>query len=73
MALGYMLMLGRHLGTIDRRVRTGGWPKPEGEGLMGKVLGLVGLGAIGRGIARRASLWHADPGQRGPHRRRTGR
>ena len=53
-ALGYMLMLGRHLGTIDRRVRTGGWPKPEGEGLMGKVLGLVGLGAIGRGIARRA-------------------
>jgi D-3-phosphoglycerate dehydrogenase / 2-oxoglutarate reductase len=53
-ALGYMVMLGRHLGTIDRRVRTGGWPKPEGEGLMGKVLGLVGLGAIGRGIARRA-------------------
>ena len=53
-ALGYMLMLGRHLGTIDRRVRTGGWPKPEGEGLMRKVLGLVGLGAIGRGIARRA-------------------
>jgi D-3-phosphoglycerate dehydrogenase len=47
-------MLGRHLGTIDRHVRTGGWPKPEGEGLMGKVLGLVGLGAIGRGIARRA-------------------
>ncbi len=53
-ALGYMLMLGRHLGTIDRRVRAGGWPKPEGEGLMDKVLGLVGLGAIGRGIARRA-------------------
>ena len=53
-ALGYMLMLGRHLGMIDRRVRMGDWPKPEGEGLMGKVLGLVGLGAIGRGIARRA-------------------
>ncbi len=53
-ALGYMLMLGRHLGIIDRRVRAGGWPKLEGEGLMGKVLGLVGLGAIGRGIARRA-------------------
>ena len=53
-ALGYMLMLGRHLGMIDRQVRSGGWPKPEGEGLVGKVLGLVGLGAIGRGIARRA-------------------
>jgi D-3-phosphoglycerate dehydrogenase / 2-oxoglutarate reductase len=53
-ALGYMLMLGRHLGVIDRRVRTGGWPKLEGEGLMGKVLGVVGYGAIGRGIARRA-------------------
>jgi D-3-phosphoglycerate dehydrogenase len=53
-ALGYMLMLGRQLGVIDRRVRTGGWPKLEGEGLMGKVLGVVGYGAIGRGIARRA-------------------
>jgi D-3-phosphoglycerate dehydrogenase / 2-oxoglutarate reductase len=53
-ALGYMLMLGRHLGVIDRRVRAGGWPKLEGEGLMGKVLGVVGYGAIGRGIARRA-------------------
>jgi D-3-phosphoglycerate dehydrogenase / 2-oxoglutarate reductase len=53
-ALGYMLMLGRHLGVIDRRVRAGGWPKLEGDGLIGKVLGLVGLGAIGRAIARRA-------------------
>jgi D-3-phosphoglycerate dehydrogenase / 2-oxoglutarate reductase len=53
-ALGYILMLGRHLGAIDRQVRKGGWPKLEGEGLMGKVLGLVGYGAIGRGIARRA-------------------
>jgi D-3-phosphoglycerate dehydrogenase len=53
-ALGYMLMLGRHLALIDRRVRAGGWPKLEGEGLVGKVLGVVGYGAIGRGIARRA-------------------
>ena len=53
-ALGYMLMLGRHLGVIDRRLRAGSWPKLEGEGLMGKVLGLVGYGAIGRAIARRA-------------------
>lgn len=53
-AIGYALMLARNLAYIDRVVRAGKWPKPSSSELVGKVLGLVGLGAIGKGIARRA-------------------
>ncbi|UWZ86132.1 phosphoglycerate dehydrogenase [Occallatibacter riparius] len=53
-ALGYMLMLTRHLLEVDRAVRNGEWPKPCGLGLYGRVCGLIGFGAIGQGIARRA-------------------
>lgn len=53
-ALGYMLMLSRHLLDIDRHVREGEWPKPMGQGLYGRTCGIIGFGAIGRGIARRA-------------------
>ena len=52
-AVGYLLMLGRHLLAVDRGVRAGGWPKPEGRGLVGAVVGIVGLGAIGRATAAR--------------------
>lgn len=53
-ALGYMLMLTRHLLEVDQAVRRGDWPKPCGLGLYGRVCGLIGFGAIGQGIARRA-------------------
>lgn len=53
-AIGYMLMLTRSLLAIDQGVRAGQWPKPRGLGLFGRTLGLIGYGAIGQGIARRA-------------------
>lgn len=53
-ALGYMLILTRGLLDVDREVRAGNWPKPKGLGLSGRILGQVGLGAIGSGIACRA-------------------
>jgi D-3-phosphoglycerate dehydrogenase len=52
-ALGYMLLLSRHLHTIDASVRAGGWSKPQGRSLAGRTLAIVGLGAIGRALARR--------------------
>lgn len=52
-ALGYMLMLSRHLHTIDASVRAGGWAKPQGRSLASKTLAVVGLGAIGRAVAKR--------------------
>ena len=52
--IGYVLMLARDLGLTDRAVRRGEWPKPRSRELPGQTLGMIGLGAIGRGIARRA-------------------
>jgi D-3-phosphoglycerate dehydrogenase len=53
--VGYLVMLSRGLHTIDRSVRDGSWAKIEGRSLTGAVLGIVGLGAIGRAVATRAA------------------
>lgn len=51
--IGYLIMLARHLHTTDQRVRAGDWAKLEGLSLGGRTLGIVGLGDIGRAVARR--------------------
>lgn len=53
-AMSYITALARQTFTIDRGVRAGEWPKPRGLSLAGRTLGLVGLGDIGRNLARRA-------------------
>ena len=55
LAMCYILGLARDAFFIDREIRKGGWPKPAGISLPGKTLGIVGLGDIGRNIAKRAS------------------
>ena len=52
--IGYLVLLARRLHVIDRRVRDGEWSKIEGASLAGRRLGVVGLGSIGRAVARRA-------------------
>ena len=69
-ALGYVIGLARQLFSIDRGVREGGWPKPAGISLAGKMVGLIGLGDIGRALAKRllACEMHVvayDPGVAG--------
>jgi D-3-phosphoglycerate dehydrogenase len=54
-AIGYLIMLARHLHLIDRSVRSGAWAKPQGVSLAGRTLGIVGLGSIGRALARRGA------------------
>lgn len=51
--VGYVIGLARQLFLIDRSVRDGGWPKPAGISLGGKVAGVVGLGDIGRSLCSR--------------------
>jgi D-3-phosphoglycerate dehydrogenase len=53
-AIGYVILLARHLHTIDRAVRDGGWAKPRGHSLGGRTIGILGLGSIGRAVACRA-------------------
>ena len=52
--MSYISALARETFIIDRGVRAGQWPKPRGISLAGRTLGLVGLGDIGRNLARRA-------------------
>jgi D-3-phosphoglycerate dehydrogenase len=52
-ALGYTILLARQLHQIDRAVRQGKWLKIQGTSLRGKVAGIIGVGSIGKAIARR--------------------
>ena len=55
LAMCYILGLARHAFYIDREVRKGSWPKPTGISLLDKTLGIIGLGDIGKNIAKRAN------------------
>ena len=45
----------RNIAAMDRSVRGGGWQQLGGMQLFGKTLGVIGLGGIGREVARMAS------------------
>jgi len=59
LAIALMLMAARRLGSGERELRSGAWrgwhPMHHlGTRLSGKTLGIVGMGRIGRAVARRA-------------------
>lgn len=54
LTIGLMLSVARAIPSGDKVVRAGGWGAYAGSEIWGKTLGLVGLGRIGRGVARRA-------------------
>lgn len=51
LTIGLMLALARRIVAEDRSVRDGRWISGTGTSLRGKMLGIVGLGRIGRTIA----------------------
>jgi len=52
---GFLFALARHIAAAKRAVQRSSWPRVEGVGVGGKRLGLVGMGAIGKEVAVRAS------------------
>jgi len=54
LAFGLILGLARYIPLHDRLVRQGKWQRHTGVDVFGKTLGILGLGKIGKGMARRA-------------------
>ena len=53
LALGLMLALARQIPEAVEAVHQGKWPRYAGISLEGKTIGILGLGAIGKQLARR--------------------
>lgn len=51
MAFALMIAAARRVPEGDRHVRAGQWPRLVGRSLIGRTLGLIGTGAIGRRLA----------------------
>jgi D-3-phosphoglycerate dehydrogenase len=67
--LALILAVAKQIVTVDRQVREGTWPRAMVPQLRGKVLGLIGMGAIGREVATlgraigmRVVAWTFHPG-----------
>jgi hydroxypyruvate reductase len=72
LALGLMVASMRRICECDRYVRSGTWPTtnpPVGREVRGKVCGIVGLGRIGIGVARRAEACGMTVRYQGPRRK----
>lgn len=66
--LTILLTLARQIPKMDREVRLGQWPRGQMVQMMGKVMGIIGLGAIGthlawmaKGIGMEVLAWTAHP------------
>jgi D-3-phosphoglycerate dehydrogenase len=51
-SIALMMAAARDVARMDREVRAGTWTPHEGVQLLGKTLGVIGLGGIGREVAR---------------------
>ena len=50
-----LLCAARKVAVLDHKTKEGQWPRSTGIELYGKTLGLLGLGAVGRAVAKRGS------------------
>jgi lactate dehydrogenase-like 2-hydroxyacid dehydrogenase len=72
LALGLMVAAMRRIVEADRFVRAGKWLSglfSPGTGLGANTCGIIGLGAIGRGIGRRAEAFRMTVCYHGPRRK----
>ena len=72
LALGLLVAAMRGIVHADRFVRAGKWPAgpfPPGRGLGGKTCGIIGLGAIGKAVAKRVEPLGMSVCYHGPRRK----
>jgi hydroxypyruvate reductase len=72
LAFGLLIAVARRIAEAERFIRAGHWQAGGmdfGTRVSGKRLGIVGLGAIGRTIAKRAQGFDIDVAYNGPHRK----
>jgi D-3-phosphoglycerate dehydrogenase len=57
--VGLMVALFKRLKLNEPHLRQGGWKEPQnrGELMVGKTVGLIGLGRVGREVAKRLKPW----------------
>ena len=55
--LGYVLAFARRLPWMDRQMKSGDWNKLPGRALGETTLGIIGVGRIGKAVARRAKAF----------------
>ena len=60
LAWGLIIGLLRHIPQEDRATRAGGWQETVGAGLLGKTLGVVGMGKLGARVARVGLAFEMD-------------
>ncbi|ARJ66533.1 hypothetical protein WV31_13070 [Magnetospirillum sp. ME-1] len=57
--LGYILCFARNLVSMDRAMKAGVWKKIPGQALNESTIGVIGVGATGSGVLRRAQPFGA--------------
>jgi lactate dehydrogenase-like 2-hydroxyacid dehydrogenase len=73
LAIALLLAAVRRIPAGDRYVRDGRWSKgamPLAETIQGKTLGVIGLGRIGKEIARRAEAFNLKIAYQGPNKKK---
>jgi len=55
--MGYMLSFLRNIPAMDKAMKAGEWKKISGKALNETVLGVVGVGDIGKAVLRRAKIF----------------
>ncbi|MDR2869736.1 MAG: phosphoglycerate dehydrogenase [Deferribacteraceae bacterium] len=54
LAFSLILSVARRIPTLDSKTRAGQWPRSMGTEVYGKTIGILGLGSIGKAVAKRA-------------------
>jgi D-3-phosphoglycerate dehydrogenase len=67
LTLGLIIALLRRFPLADRNLRTGIWRKETGSLLLGRAVGIVGLGRIGRMVAEMLMVWGCTVCGTDPH------